>query len=233
MLSPGYGGGMAQRRWPACGPFGSVCRMNRYPGMSERRYSVRFAVVLAWLAFLPASAHAEAVLGASNATVTLVEYGSLTCDYCVKFHREVLPQLKRRYIDSGRVRFIYRDFPTSAAAMRGAIAARCAGPDRYYAMLDALYWSVGKWSRAKDVDSALVEQATALGLKAAAFRACLKEPQHEQTIEQERRKASKEPGVLGTPTFLVDGQIVRGLQSLEQLETLITRASGRANRVDD
>lgn len=73
----------------------------------------------------------DIVLGNDKAPVTIIEYGSLTCDYCIHFHREVLPAIQSRYINNDKVRFIYRDFPTGEAAIRGAVAARCAG-GKYY-----------------------------------------------------------------------------------------------------
>ena len=84
-----------------------------------------------------------------------------------------MPEIKRRYIDTGVVRFIFRDFPTSDRAMRGAVAARCVDPNAYYAMLDALFRSVVEWSSAPDVDAALQREAVHLGLGSAAFLACL------------------------------------------------------------
>jgi protein-disulfide isomerase len=170
--------------------------------------------------FTVVTAAAEPALGSDHAPVTIVEYGSLTCDYCVRFHREVLPLIKTHHIDSGRVRFVYRDFPTSAAATRGAIAARCIG-DQYYTMLDALYATVGSWSREWDVDTALIQQAVSLGLADAQFRACLDDSRHLRAIVDGQRNAKTEYGVVGTPTFLVNGTIVRGPQDFDQIELLI------------
>tara|TARA_R110002096_G_scaffold74776_3_gene177055 strand:- start:910 stop:1476 length:567 start_codon:yes stop_codon:yes gene_type:complete len=169
------------------------------------------------------AANAEPALGSADAPVTIVEYGSLTCDYCVRFHREVLPLIRSRHIDTGRVRFIYRDFPTSMAAIRGAVAARCAADD-YYTMLDALYVSVGSWSRTLDVDAALIQQAASLGVDKETFRACLDDPQHERAIDDEQRRATTEYGVTGTPTFLINDKIVRGVKAIDEMEALIEDA---------
>lgn len=187
-------------------------------------------VVLASAVSFAGVAHAEFALGNARAPVTLIEYGSLTCDYCVRFHREVVPLIKSRHINSGRVRFIYRDFPTSDEAMRGAVAARCAGPARYYRMLDALYSSVGHWSRAKNIDTALIQHATLLGLNAAAFRACLNDPRHVRSIEDEQRRATKEHGVLGTPTFLINGRVVPGIKNIDGIDALIGKALSEEKR---
>ncbi len=180
-----------------------------------------FIVIVASL--LAVAANAEPLLGSADAPVTIVEYGSLTCGYCVSFHRKVLPLIKSRHIDTGRVRFVYRDFPTSLEATRGAIAARCAD-DKYYTMLDALFLTVGSWSLARDVDTALMQQAASLGYGEETFRACLEDPEHAQVVADKQRQATEDYGVFGTPTFLINGRIVRGLQDIDQMEWLIDEA---------
>ena len=189
---------------------------------------VRCAVLLIAAVALSftASARAEPVLGSDRAPVTIIEFGSLTCDYCVRFHREVLPRVQSRYIETGQVRFIYRDFPTGEAATRGAVAARCASDD-YYTMLDALYADVGNWSRAQDINAALIQLATSLGLATREFRACLNNPGQRRAIANQQRTATKEYGVLGTPTFLINDKIVRGKQDFEQMKLLINAALSR------
>lgn len=180
--------------------------------------------IIAMAFFFSVAAHAEPSLGDARAPVTIVEYGSLTCGYCVRFHREVFPLIKSRHIDTGRVRFVYRDFPTGAAATRGAIAARCAGLDQYYTMLNALFVAVGQWSRARDVDAALIQQATSLGMDDVAFRACLKDPRHMRKLRDDQRRATHQYTVLGTPTFLINGRIVTGIQTIDEMEVLMEEA---------
>lgn len=193
----------------------------------SRKLRTKLAAAM-WLSLtcLTGVVHAasEPSLGSPAAPVTIVEYGSLTCDSCVKFHRDVLPAVKRQYIDSGRVRFVFRDFPTGEAAARGAAAARCVGPDAYYRMLDALFWSVPRWSRASDVDRALIDEAAKLSLANDSFRACFGRQDTAEQIEQRRRQATKDYAVLGTPTFVINGRVVRGAQTLEQIEALIAQA---------
>ncbi|MFN2288952.1 MAG: thioredoxin domain-containing protein [Chromatocurvus sp.] len=173
---------------------------------------------------ISSQATAEPVMGSPTAPVTLVKYGSLTCGHCVRFYRDVIPHLKQRYIDTGRVRFIFRDYPTSAEAIRGAVAARCVGAEAYYTTLRTLFLSVGEWSRASDVDAALQREVAELGLSTAEFRECVKGPAAQAAVVQSRRQALHEFGVLGTPTFLINGQIVRGTRTLEQMENLIVNA---------
>lgn len=167
-------------------------------------------------------ARTDLVLGDAQAPVTLIEYGSLTCDYCIRFHREVLPQVKSHYIDPGKVRFIYRHFPTSQAAMHGAIAAQCAG-NQYYEMLDRLYFSLD-WSQATNIESALIQQATSLGMEATSFRTCLNNNRQANDIISEQRTASEAYGVNGTPTFIINGEVVQGQKTFDAMSVLIDKA---------
>lgn len=203
----------------------------RYPARLMRVRNLSAGLMFA-LTCMSVGVHAasEPALGSPAAPVTLVEYGSLTCDHCISFHLKVLPEVKRRYIDHGKVRFIFRDFPTSAAAARGAVAARCVRADAYYPMLAALFSSAPQWSRAPDVDAALSQQAVKLGLGDDRFRACLNDPATESRVEQQRRQATKDLDVIGTPTFVINGRVVRGAQTLGQMEALIAQASDAAKK---
>ena len=164
-------------------------------------------------------------MGNSKAPVTLIEYGSITCGKCVRFHRNVLPLIKSHYIEAGIVRFIYRDFPTSTEATRGAIAAHCAGPDQYYMMLDALYDSVGVWSKATDVDIALTDVAISKGLNRDSFVSCLNDPEQLNGVEKDKEEAILEFDVYGTPTFIINGKIIRGLKTFSEMEVLLENAN--------
>lgn len=198
--------------------------------MRERCYALRVLrrAVLVLVAMVsaagPGLARAEPALGAADAPVTIVEYGSLTCGACVRFHRQVLPELQKRFIDAGQVRFVYRDFPTSANAVRGAVAARCVAPAQYHAMLDRLFWSAPEWSKARDLDAALAKQADALGLGGAAFRRCLADPANRARIEEDRRAVARKLGVIGTPTFVINGRAITGFQTLEQMGAHVREA---------
>jgi len=185
---------------------------------------ILFLILTLIFPLISSQAADESVMGSPTAPVTLVKYGSLTCGHCVRFYRDVMPQLKLKYIDTGRVRFIFRDYPTSAEAIRGAVAARCVSSEAYYAMLHTLFLSVGQWSRASDVDAALNHEVAERGLSKAEFRECVKDPAAEAAVVQSRRQGAQEFGVLGTPTFLINGQIIRGTRTLEQMEALIDDA---------
>lgn len=165
----------------------------------------------------------ELALGSEFAPVTLIEYGSMTCGYCIQFHKEVLPHISSKYIETGHVRFIFRDFPTSKNAHRGAVAARCAG-DRYYKMLDILFKEVGRWSKSRDVDAALTHHATAIGLKKKPFLSCLNDTRQHVAVTKEQQEAKTKLNVIGTPTFLINGKLVGGIKTIEEMEILLKEA---------
>ena len=170
----------------------------------------------------------ELTLGSEKAPVTLIEYGSLTCDNCVRFHRNVFPRIKKHYIDSRKVRFVYRHFPTSEAAVHGARAAQCAG-DRYYEMLDKLFSTVADWYQSDNRNSVFTQQASSLGLNSEVYRLCLNDPKHLDKIKNQQRTARKEFDVTGTPTFFINGKIIRGKRSFVEMKALITEALNKDN----
>ena len=90
----------------------------------------------------------ERVLGNPDATVELIEYSSLTCPHCASFHKETLGQVKKEFIDTGKVKLVYRDFPLDGLALRGAMLARCAPEGRYFAYLETLFHNQDAWTRA-------------------------------------------------------------------------------------
>lgn len=187
-----------------------------------------FVVSTVFLVSSTQGTETEPALGKPTAPVTLIEYGSLTCDYCIRFHRQVFPAIFDEYIETGKVRFIFRDFPTSEEARRGAVAARCAA-DQYYKMLDTLFLHVGKWSLAENVDEALVEQARSLGLDETKFRACLNDPDREAAVTQSQQHAKETFDVTGTPSFLINGELVRGRKNKREMKQLIEAALPKDN----
>ena len=183
------------------------------------------SVIVLQLSIIPITAQPaeEIFLGHQNAPVTLIEYGSLTCGHCVRFHFRVFPKIAKQYIDTGQVKFIFRDYPTSEAAQRGAAAARCAG-EQYYDMLDHLFKHVAQWSKTEDVDTALVQQAVAFGLAQAPFSKCLSDPANHEAVIQSQKQAKEAFGVTGTPSFLINGRLEKGIRKFKELEVILETA---------
>lgn len=185
---------------------------------------VRLVILIAVSNLMVSFAQSEEIsLGSKQAPVTLIEYGSLTCDNCLSFHKYVYPKFKKHYIDTGTVRFIFRHYPTGGAAVYGARAANCAG-DKYYVMLDKLFSTVGRWFRAENRGAIFVEYATSLGLNSEAFLTCISNKKHLDDIISQQHTARKEYDVIATPTFLINGKIVRGKRSFVEMKALISEA---------
>ena len=170
----------------------------------------------------------EMSLGNTQAPVTLIEYGSLTCGKCLRFHKYVFPRIKKHYIDTGIVRFIYRHFPTSGAAVHGARAAQCAG-DKYYEMLDTLFTTVASWYHEENRGSIFFKHATSLGLNSEEFLACISDKKLLDDILNQQQAAKRDLDVIGTPTFFINGKIVRGKRSFVEMKALISEALSKDN----
>jgi protein-disulfide isomerase len=160
-------------------------------------------------------------IGKSDAPVTIVEYASMTCSHCAAFYATTFPILKSKYIDSGKVRFILREFPLDPLATAGFMLARCVGDDKRDAIVDLLFAQQKNWAFTdKPVESLanLVKQA---GIGQDAFGACLKNQDLYDKINKVRDRASEKFGVTATPTFFVNGQKETGEMTPEALDKLL------------
>jgi protein-disulfide isomerase len=163
----------------------------------------------------------ETTMGNPNAKVKVVEYASVVCPHCGQFAREVFPAFKRKYIDSGQVYFIFREFPTQPVdvAVAGFLTARCAGPDNYFKVIDALFAGQTALYESGDGMKFIVDAGTAGGLDAAAVRTCLQDTAA-VTAMQARVEAAAET-INATPTFIIGDKTLEGSQSLAQLDAVI------------
>ena len=160
-------------------------------------------------------------IGSAEAPVTMIEYASLTCPHCASFHKETLPKLKQAYIDTGKVRLIYRDFPIDALAFRAAILTRCVEPERYFGMLEVLFGGQDGWSRAKDPMAALRRIGRLAGIGTEKFDACMTDKKIGDGILGTRLKASREHDVGTTPTFIINGRKITGAQPFEEFDKIL------------
>jgi protein-disulfide isomerase len=163
----------------------------------------------------------EHSLGDPEAPVTIIEYASLTCPHCAQFHNEVLPQLKERYIDPGKVRLIYRDFPLDQQALTAAALAQCAGSDRYFSFLDALFETQASWAVADDYVAALKRLGRLGGLTEEQMDACLADRALSDGILKTRLDGQNQYQIGSTPSFVIDGKTYAGARDIEELGTLI------------
>jgi protein-disulfide isomerase len=152
----------------------------------------------------------DIVLGSADAKVTIVEYASLTCGHCAAFHNTVLPELKKKYIDTGKVRMILRDFPLDNLAAAGAMLARCAGPDKATGVIDALFKQQEAWIVRGNPVPKLFETVKGAGLTQESFDKCLTDQKLLENITAGRTRASEKFGVNSTPTFFINGKRFTG-----------------------
>lgn len=163
----------------------------------------------------------DMALGSAQARVTIIEYASMTCPHCAEFHMKVLPALKDKYINKGAVRLVYRDFPLDGLAMRAAMTARCAGPERYFGFVDLFYQQQPSWTRAKDQIGALQQLSRIGGLTPEKFKACLDNVALQEYVVKSRQQGQAEFGVSGTPTFVIEGKVYRGIETIEEFARII------------
>jgi len=164
-------------------------------------------------------------LGADDAPITLIKYGSLTCPHCASFHASTAAELKRDHIPEGRVRYIHRHFPLDQPALVGAMLLHCGNGSqgRFFALLDILYSEQSDWATASDPIDALRRIAARTGLNAEEFNACLSDQALADRILDERAEGAETYGVRATPTLLVNGARFSGSLSMAQLDSIIER----------
>jgi protein-disulfide isomerase len=167
----------------------------------------------------------EMSLGDPKAPVTIIEYASATCPHCAHFAETTFPTLKKEYIDKGKVRFIFREFPLDPLAAAGFMVARCAAKDdseKYFAMIDTLFAQQKTWVVQKPLEplGAIARQA---GLSDAQFKECLTNQKLVDGMETLRQNASTKLGVNSTPTFFINGEKRAGDLPLDELNKMMER----------
>lgn len=185
-----------------------------------------FVAALIWGAVTPATAapapaELDMALGQKDAPITIIEYASLSCPHCAKFHEETLPALQEKYIATGKVRLIFREFPLERTAFWAAIIARCAGEERYFAFVDVFFKKQQSWFAAEDPFQALLKIARLGGLGAKDVKACSEDEALGDGILQTRLDGEQKHGVSSTPSFVIEGETYRGALTLEELEKII------------
>jgi protein-disulfide isomerase len=163
----------------------------------------------------------DIVQGASDAPVTIIEYASMTCTHCAAFHATTYQELKRRYIDTGKVRFILREFPLDPRAAAAFMLARCAGDDKRTAMVDFLFAQQKTWAFSDKPVEALANLVKQTGMNEAAFKACLADMDLYKKVLAVHDRAESVFKIKATPTFFINGKREDGEISAETLDKLI------------
>lgn len=205
---------------------------------STRRRAIAALAVAAGLAFAgiaPAFAQAtipmdqlmapgplpDIVQGKADAPVTIVEYASMTCTHCAAFHAETWPALKAKYVDTGKVKFILREFPLDPLATAAFMLARCAGPDKRNAIVDLLFDKQKDWAFVDKPLEALANTVKQAGISQSDFESCLKNQQLYEQVNQTRDNAAKNFHVDATPTFFINGKKLSGERPLADFDKII------------
>lgn len=162
----------------------------------------------------------ERALGKDDAPVTIVEYASMTCPHCAHFHETTLPELKTKYIDTGKVRMVFREFPFDPRAEAGFMLARCSN-DNYFAMIDVLFKQQESWAGVQDAKAALLQISKLAGFSQESFEACLTDQKLLEDVRAVRERGAKEFGVDSTPTFFINGNRYPGAMSIAEMSAVI------------
>ena len=196
-----------------------------------RSAAIVIAALLIWAPLATADDHESInatpkVLGDPNAPVTILEFASLSCPHCANFHTERMEWLKETFIETGRAKLEFRDFPLNAPALWGAMLAHCAGPDRYFAYLDLLFKRQRNWAFNEEPQAALKDVAKQAGMSSADFDACMANESLQTAVIEARKDGIDNFDIQSTPTFFIDGEYLRGVPSEDELSERIEAAGG-------
>lgn len=168
----------------------------------------------------------DMALGPANATVTITEYASMTCPHCAAFTEKVFPKIKSEFIDSGKIRFVFREFPLDIKAAAGSMLARCIAKDdapKYFAVIDLLFKQQNDWV-VKNTTETLTRIGKQAGLTQAQVEDCLKDQALLDKIAADQKYAAEVLKVDSTPTFFINGEVLRGVESVDEFRKLIDAA---------
>jgi protein-disulfide isomerase len=166
----------------------------------------------------------DRILGDPNAPITMIEYASLTCPHCAHFDVETLPKIKADWIDTGKVKLVYRDFPLDKYAANAALLARCMPKDRYFSFIDVLFHSQDNWAHSRDPMAGLRQLARTAGMQADAIDACLANDQLLDTMAQRVKDAQERYDINSTPSFVINGEVISGARDYEEFKTRFENA---------
>ncbi|CUH86705.1 Thiol-disulfide oxidoreductase D [Phaeobacter sp. CECT 5382] len=165
----------------------------------------------------------EMVMGAEDAPVTMIEYASYTCPHCATFHNGVFKQLKEDYIDTGKVKFIYREVYFDRYGLWASMIARCAGPEKFFGINDLIFKGQSEWARAggaSEITDELRKIGRLAGLENDTLEACLQDGTKAQTLVSWYQENAEEHGIESTPSFILNGTKIEN-QSYAEFKALI------------
>jgi protein-disulfide isomerase len=159
-------------------------------------------------------------MGSESAPVTIIEYASMTCPHCAAFAVTTFPKLKEKYIDTGKVKYIMREYPLDGLAAAAFMLARCGGPDKYYPLIETLFAQQQKWAVREPIPP-LLAIAKQAGFTQQSFEACINDKAQLTKVQQMRDRGSQKFKVDSTPTFFINGERHPGAMSIEEIDKII------------
>jgi protein-disulfide isomerase len=168
------------------------------------------------------------VMGSADAPNTIVEYASMTCSHCAKFQTEVFPELKTKYLDTGKAKYMLREFPLDSLATAAFMVARCSGSDRYYPMIDALFETQSVWAlQGSEGKDKLLQISRQAGFSKERFDECLADEELFKKIVAVRDRGHEAFQIDSTPTFFVNGKRLSG-HKIEDFDEVLEGADKTA-----
>lgn len=200
----------------------------------DRRLFMTLAVSLALVGCNKAASTAtdqDMSMGSPTAKVTVIEYASASCPHCARWNNDVFPQFKAKYVDTGKVRYVYREFltPPIEVASAGFLLARCAGKDKYFPVLDAIYHNQAQMYESGDIRGGLLRIAQSMGMNEKEFNDCITNDDALKALNDRVEKAQKEAKITGTPTFFFNGERYdKGEMPMADLDAAYAKAAAAA-----
>ena len=167
----------------------------------------------------------DLVQGSASAPITIVEYASMTCTHCAAFHDTTWPELKSKYVDSGRAKFILREFPLDPLATAAFMLARCAGPDKRNLLVDQLFNQQKTWAFVDKPIEPLLALVKTVGFSQTDFETCLRNQDLYEQVNQSRERAAEAFNIDATPTFFVNGRKLTGELTIVEFDKAIEAAA--------
>lgn len=166
----------------------------------------------------------EMIMGDTSAPVTIIEYASMTCGHCAAFHTATMPALKSEFIDTGKAKLLFREYPLDPVATAASMVARCASKDAFFPLVDAMFQLQRTWAFGSEPMQGLMRVAQQAGFSQESFNACLQNQSVLDGVNWVKERAAKEFDVQSTPTFFVNGEMVRGNLPIEEFRQKIDGA---------
>ena len=167
----------------------------------------------------------ERILGSNSAQIIIEEYASMSCGHCASFHVRTLPIIKDKYIDTGKAKLLFRDFPLDRTAMLGSMVTQCMNDQQFFPVLNRLFQKQAEWTQSDNILESIYKSLQPLGIEKSMLVSCLEDNETNKnrwkSLLEGRDYAAKHRGVDATPTFFVNGQRVEGRFDIEKLDSLL------------